>query len=211
MRTLLVSCTLVCTGVAGCGRPQTKAARVAPTIATISVQMKLADPNITADQVAAIIVRESGVIPIDYLTVFETRVMKEGLWDAVEDDSDRPVPKGRVLAQYWQAIRAMPRDRGGVKKIMEARDFFTGDIIDIWMDFSTSAEAMRREGLGTQPAQLIEAANDVMRKSGVKPPGNKPCREFCKRYRDLRVEGHMGHRQAVTELVTRRIFGLGLR
>jgi hypothetical protein len=210
MRALALSCTLLCAGFAGCSRAQPKALTGVPTSTAAPAQVKLTDPNITADEVAAIIVRESPLIPMDYLTVFESRIMKEHLWDPAADSTQAAVSSGRVLAQYWRAIRAMPRDGTAARNIMEAPQFFAGDIIDIWIVFSSRAEILRREGFGAAPAQMIESATDVMKKSGVKPPGNKRSEEFCALYRELRKAEHMTHRQAVAELVRRKKFGPGL-
>jgi hypothetical protein len=210
MRALVVSCTLLCASIAACSRPQPNAPRRLPTATSASAPVKLTDPDITADQVAAFVVRESMLIPMDYLTVFEARIMKEHLWDPVADSTDDSVRSGRVLAHYWQAIRAMPRDRVDAKHIMEAPHFFAGDLIDIWIVFDSYSAIMRRAGLGVQAEYLIESATDVMKKSGVKPPGNKRPEDFCTLYLYLRKEEQMNHRQAVAALVARKKFGPGL-
>jgi hypothetical protein len=211
MRALLVSCTLLCAGIAGCGRPQAQAARGAPAITSKPAQINLTDPNITADQAATIIVREAALVPMDYLVVFENRVMTERLWDPVEEGTEASVQTGRLLAQYWQAIRAMPRDGNGEKKIIDSANYFAGDIIDIWRVFDWHSAAMRRDRIGVTPGPLIESATDVMKKSGVKPPGNQPPEEFCRIYRVLRREQRLSHKRAIAELVRSKRFGPGPR
>ncbi len=210
MRALPLSCVLVCAVLAGCGRERPRS-RAGPRITAKPPVATLNDPNITVDQVEAIIVRESRYIPMEYLTVFENRILSEGLWIPQQAGANPPANRAKLLASYWSAIREMPREGTGEKEVMEAPSYFPGDIIDIWMVFREHSRGMRREGLGVDPDQLIACANDVMRKSGVKPPGNERAGEFCSLYRHFRLEEQLTHGQAVAELVKSRKFGPGPR
>jgi hypothetical protein len=164
----------------------------------------LDDPNITSDQVMAILRRESDKVPIDYLNAFKVRVAEDLRRLPMEGTREDAARGTQRLASYWRMVREMPTDSGRGSILMRAPEFFEGDIFDVWGVFNSSAKKMRTEGLEVAPTQLIATALVVFEKSGVSPAANERPAEFCAVYRELRKQGGMLHGQALNEMVRRR-------
>jgi hypothetical protein len=109
---------------------------------------------------------------------------------------------------YTEIIRSMPAGQDGMRLLVDTSEFFSGDIVDLWVKCRSCSTEVGQSGIKIQPMEALDAIHRYVsgcwsiffqqfNRKEVDARG-----EFFIPYGGLRQEG-LTHEQAISEMIDR--------